>query len=73
MLARDIKELQEAIADLLEAFTNGKCYETTNPYCRPCVQRGLRALGHSAGISTFGGDWLDVLKKYRKEVPDELA
>ena len=60
-------ELQEALADLIEAFTTGECYETKNPYVRPYVVRGLRALGRSAGISTFGGDWMDVLGKFRRK------
>ena len=59
-----IMELQGAVAELLEAFTSGKHYESKNPYSRPCVQRGMRALGRTAGISTFGSDWMNVLDVY---------
>lgn len=64
--AEKIKELQGAVAELLEAITSGKTYETKNPYSRPCVQRGLRALGRTTGISTFGSDWMDVLGKWQE-------
>lgn len=57
-----IKSLQGALADTLKELIL-----TPGPYNRPCVQQGLRALGRSAGISTFGNDWMDVLVKYKEK------
>ena len=62
--AEKIIELQNAVAALVAAIVNGDTYKTQNPYTRTYVQQGLKALGRSAGISTFGGDWMDVLSKF---------
>lgn len=65
--AEKITELQGAVADLLKATISGETNQTKNPYSRTCVQKGLRALGRTAGISTFGSDWMDVLPKWHEQ------
>lgn len=63
--AQKITELTSALVAALDPYLNGDCYDTRNPYSRPCVQQGLRTLGRVHGISTFGTDWMDVISKVR--------
>ena len=65
--AEKVQELQCAVAALLDSFITGEHYETKNPYIRPCVQKGLKALGRTAGYSTFGSDWADALDNWKRE------
>jgi hypothetical protein len=50
-------ELLESTRALITSFQTGECYETSNPYTRPCVKRALTAIKDFTG---FTGDWMDA-------------
>ena len=60
-------ELLEALKQITAMFRDGTHYETKNPYCRPQVQRALKAIAKAEGKSTFGHDWADALDDYPQE------
>ena len=52
-------ELADALYQLTKTYTDGTCYESSNPYSKPHVQEALRVLARYAGT----GDYLDALEK----------
>ena len=42
-------DLLAALRGMIEEFTTGRCYETTNPYLRPCVKVAAAALSRAEG------------------------
>lgn len=61
-----MNELQQALADALKPYITGTINTAKNPYHLPYVEQGLKVLGRSLGLSTFGSDWQDVLDKLDK-------
>jgi hypothetical protein len=53
------KELADALYQLTKTYTDGTCYESSNPYSKPHVQEALKVLARYAGT----GDYLDALEK----------
>lgn len=53
------KMLADALYQLTKTYTDGTCYETSNPYSKPHVQNALKVLALYAGT----GDYLDALEK----------
>ena len=61
------KTLMKAIVALMEDYLNGQCYVGMNPYARPCIKTGLKAIKEVTG---FRGDYLDAIDSayFREEV-----
>ena len=53
------KELADALYQITKTYTDGTCYESSNPYSKPHVQDALRVLARYAGT----GEYLDALEK----------
>ncbi|MDY0215075.1 MAG: hypothetical protein RBS24_06170 [Bacilli bacterium] len=52
-------ELADALYQITKTYTDGTCYESSNPYSKPHVQEALRVLARYAGT----GEYLDALEK----------
>jgi hypothetical protein len=48
------EELLASMREIIGSFQSGSHYETSNPYCRPYIRRGLIAIKDFTG---FEGDW----------------
>ena len=53
------QELADALYQLTKTYTDGTCYESSNPYIKPHVKNALRVLASYAGT----GEYLDALEK----------
>lgn len=53
------KELADALYQITKTYTDGTCYESSNPYSKPHVKDALSVLARYAGT----GDYLDALEK----------
>ena len=53
------KELADALYQITKTYTDGTCYESSNPYSKPHVVEALQVLARYAGT----GDYYDALEK----------
>lgn len=53
------KEIADALYQLTKTYTDGTCYESSNPYSKPHVVNALQVLARYAGA----GDYYDALEK----------
>ena len=58
-----ITQEEHHMLNLIEEFTNGRCYNTQNPYTRECVNGALKFLANKHNIS----DYMDVVEVLREK------
>lgn len=59
-LAKALAQQNEVVAslhDTLRPYQTGECQDSKNPYRRPYVERGLKAIKEITG---FEGNWMDA-------------
>lgn len=57
-------ELLKNLIALIRVFTEGRNYNTQNPYTRPEIESALKAIKHTTG---YEGDWMDAINPPPKE------
>jgi hypothetical protein len=70
--AKQAQDLYRACQKLIQGYTTGDCYTSTNPYCRPYVKGALQVLAEIQGKKDYMNadisDFTDPTKQYLVEL-----